>query len=79
MLTSENAHEYLEAEQAKNLAYAEKLAEEFPLVCGVPIMAGLNYELVQLFNAITIQEAGLFGASTSQTEVDSGKEDPLLS
>ena len=68
MLTSDNVQEYLEVEQAKNLAYAEKMAAEFPLVCGVPIVAGLNYELVQIFNAITIEEAGLFRSSASETE-----------
>ena len=68
LIDSENVQEYLEVEQAKNLAYAEKVAEEFPLVCGVPIVAGLNYELVQIFNAITIEEAGLFRSSASETE-----------
>ncbi len=50
-----------ELEQARNIAFLEDNKDILPKVADVPVLLGLNYELVQFLNMVTLQEAGLIG------------------
>ncbi len=55
-----------ELEQARNIAFLEDNKDILPKVADVPVLLGLNYELVQFLNMVTLQEAGLIGDKKDQ-------------
>ncbi len=61
MLTEEQVTLMFELEQARNIAFLEDNKDILPKVADVPVLLGLNYELVQFLNMVTLQEAGLIG------------------
>jgi len=61
MSTDEQLALMFELEQARNIAFLEDGKDELPKVEGVPLILGLNYELVQFLNMMTLQEAGIIG------------------
>ncbi len=61
MSTDEQIALMFELDQARNIAFLENSKDELPKVEGVPLLLGLNYELVQFLNMVTLQEAGIVG------------------
>lgn len=71
MLTNEQLTLMFELEQARNIAFLENSKDEMPKVAGVPVLCGLNYELVQFLNMMTLQEAGIIGDKPKEEEKES--------
>ena len=59
-------------EQTRNYQFLEQWSgEALPGVRGVPLLLGLNYDLLQILNIETIKGLGMFGLEEPKVEEES--------